>query len=429
MNQLRDINSASSSSAGVLTHYRRTLHPAQEKILSERKRFNVAACGRRFGKSLLGIDLAIDAAVAGYPVGWFSPTYKMLLEIWREMVQECADIIERKSVQERRLELVNGGVVEFWSLDDDDAGRSRKYARIIVDEASLVSNMLDIWQSSIRPTLSDYRGDAWFFSTPKGHNGFWQMYQLGQDNQQPDWQTWQMPTSANPYIDAGEIEAMRDTMPEMVYQQEILATFLDDAGGVFRRVMDAATATEQEEAQSGHEYVIGVDWGQSRDFTVLAVIDITTRELCHLDRFNQIDYTVQRGRLVALCERFRPIQVLAELNAMGQPIVEQLQRDGLPMHGFTTTNATKAAAVDALALSFERGDIRILPEPVLIGELQAYEMSKTKTGLRSFSAPAGMHDDTVMALAIGWAAVANPGVRWADVAQLGRVENFESRWA
>jgi hypothetical protein len=72
-----------------------------------------------------------------------------------------------------------------------------------------------------------------------------------------------------------------------------------------------------------------------------------------------------------------------------------------------TTNATKAAAIDALALAFERGDLAVLNDPVLIGELQAYEMSKTKTGLRSFSAPAGMHDDTVMALALAYSGIAN----------------------
>jgi phage FluMu gp28-like protein len=355
----------------------------------------------------MGIDLAIDAAITGYPVGWFSPSYKMLLEVWRETVEETAAVTKRKSVQERRIELINGGLVDFWSLENPDAGRGRKYARVIIDEASLVHDLLSIWQSSIRPTLTDYRGDAWFWATPKGHNGFWQMYQMGMDEQQPDWQAWQIPTSENPYIDPAEIESMRQQSPEMIFQQEMLALFLDDAGGVFRRVMEAATATEQDEATDGHEYLIGVDWGQSRDFTVLAVIDITTDELCHLDRFNQIDYVVQRGRLVALCERFKPVQVIAELNAMGQPIVEQLQRDGLPVQGFMTTNATKAAAIDALALAFERGDLAVLNDPVLIGELQAYEMSKTKTGLRSFSAPAGMHDDTVMALALAYSGIAN----------------------
>jgi len=127
-----------------------------------------------------------------------------------------------------------------------------------------------------------------------------------------------------------------------------------------------------------------------------------------MDRFNQIDYAVQRGRLVALAERYRPSVILAESNAMGEPIIEQLRQDGLPVRGFTTTNATKAAAIEALALGFERGSIQIVNDPVLIGELQAYEMTRLPSGAIRYSAPEGMHDDTVMAAAIGYHAAGRP---------------------
>ena len=46
-------------------------HAAQQQIVDESKRFNVLACGRRFGKSLLGIGLDIEPALDGYPVAWF----------------------------------------------------------------------------------------------------------------------------------------------------------------------------------------------------------------------------------------------------------------------------------------------------------------------------------------------------------------------
>jgi len=87
---------------------------------------------------------------------------------------------------------------------------------------------------------------------------------------------------------------------------------------------------------------------------------------------------------------------------MGEPIIEQLRQDGLPVRGFTTTNATKGAIIEALALAFERGDIRIVSDPVLVGELQAFELSRLPSGAIRYSAPEGMHDDTVMAAAIGY---------------------------
>ena len=69
---------------------------------------------------------------------------------------------------------------------------------------------------------------------------------------------------------------------------------------------------------------------------------------------------------------------------------------------FMTTNASKAHIIDGLALSFEQGEIQILPDPVLLGELQAFTMERLPSGMLRYSAPAGMHDDGVMSLAMGW---------------------------
>lgn len=385
-------------------------HKAQQQIINESKRFNAVDCGRRFGKTKLGVNRAADPQVLAYPVGWFSPTYKMLLEVWRETSQALKPITQRRNVQERRLEYVTGGLLEFWSLDNPDAARGRRYKRIIVDEAAMIPNLLDAWNMVLRPTLADFEGDGWFLSTPKGRNGFWHMFTWGQDTNNGEWASWKMPTSANPFIPASEIEAMRRTMPELIFAQEVLAEFLEDAGGVFRRVVESATATAQQSAVDGHEYIIGVDWGKSADFTVLTVLDTTTNEVVALDRFNQIDYTVQVGRLKAMAERFRPYSIIAEKNSIGEPLIEQLYREGLPVQPFQTTNATKATAIDALALAFERGELRILNDAVLIAELQAYEMERLPSGLMRYSAPAGMHDDCVISLALAWQGAINKPV-------------------
>ena len=108
---------------------------------------------------------------------------------------------------------------------------------------------------------------------------------------------------------------------------------------------------------------------------------------------------------MSLYEKFAPVTIIAERNSMGDPLIEQLQRRGLPVQPFNTTNATKARAVDDLALAFERGDIKIINDPVLISEHQAYEMERLPSGLMRYNAPSGMHDDTVMSTAIGWQGV------------------------
>lgn len=379
----------------------------QRQVVAESKRFNVVDIGRRAGKTTLGMDRCATRETLPYPVGWFSPSYKMLTEIWRNAERIFQPITLRKSSQDHRLELITGGVLEFWSLDNPDVARGRKYRRVIVDEAAMIPKLQDAWNYVIRPTLVDFAGDAYFLSTPKGLNFFWQMWGWGQDPAMAEWASWKMPTMVNPLIASSEIEAMRVTMPERVFAQEILADFIEDAAGVFRRVREAATAEPVEQGAVGNQYLFGVDFGKHEDFTVITVLDIRSKALVYMDRFNQIDYHVQIGRLQSLYQRFKPVVIIAERNSMGDPVIEQLQRQGLPVWPFTTTHATKTEAIDKLALAFEQSEIKILDDPILLGELQAYTMERLPSGTFRYGAPDGGHDDCVMSLALAWWGASN----------------------
>ena len=382
-------------------------HPGQAEVIAEAKRFNVLACGRRWGKSTLGIDRVVNRALQGAPCGWFGPSYKSLLDVWRELTSTLQPVIADKSESERRLQLIGGGVIEAWSLDSlGDNARGRKYGLVVVDEAALVSQLEQVWQATLRPMLADLKGGAWFLSTPRGLNDFKRFFDRGQDPERREWASWQMPTSSNPYIDAAEIEAARADMNEAMFLQEFEAQFIAWEGTVFRRVLEAARAPYGAERQADHAYCIGCDWGRSLDYTVFAVFDATARTMVEIDRSNRVDYVVQRDRLRALCEKWRPGVIVAEANSIGQPIIEQLWRDGLPIKGFNTTNATKAVIIEGLALAFERAEIAILNDPVLLAELQAFSAEQLPSGMLRYAAPAGGHDDTVIATALAWLAVA-----------------------
>ena len=381
---------------------------------------NVLACGRRYGKSTLGIDRCVTPDVLPYPVGWFSPTYKMLTEVWREAVRLLKPIASRVSASDHRIENVAGGVLEFWSLDNPDVARGRKYKRVIVDEAAMVPALMDAWQYVLRPTLVDYSGDAWFLSTPKGRNGFWQMWQWGQDPALPEWASWQMPSNVNPLLKQSEIDAMRDTMPEQVYIQEIEARFLENEGGVFRNIAAAMTAPADPlpTGHHGHTLVMGCDWAKQEDYSAFAVGCATCRQELARDRFNKIDYHFQVQRLKALAGQWQPAAILTELNSIGQPVFEMLQREGLPVVGFTTTASTKPPLIENLALAIERGEWRLQPDPVWTAELEAYERTVSPTtGRSSYSAPEGFHDDTVIARALMVWQATNRGAPWDMLAQ------------
>lgn len=230
-----------------------SLHAGQLKIIKEAKRFNILACGRRFGKTVLGIDRIIQPALKGLPVAYFEPTYKMLTEVWRELCRVLKPVISRTDVQQHRLELISGGVVDCWSLDSPDVARGRKYARVVIDEAAMVRHLKAAWEEVIRPTLTDLIGDAWFLSTPKGYNYFHDLFQRGKSKEpiDSDYASWQMPTTSNPFINPKEVEDAKCSLASHVYDQEYLALFISAPGG---RVIDVWSSENiSEEA----DYIVG----------------------------------------------------------------------------------------------------------------------------------------------------------------------------
>jgi hypothetical protein len=388
------------------------LHTAQHAIKHSAARYHVICAGRRMGKSTLGLDAVINVALTGKPAAWFSPTYKMLADVWRDAKRLLQPVTLRVNEQEKRIELLTRGVIDFWSLDNPDAARGRKYALAVIDEAAMVAHLATAWQEAIRPTLTDYQGGAWFLSTPKGRNFFWQLWQRGMDDAKGEWQSWQMPTSANPFIAQSEIEAARQELPDRVFRQEYLAEFIEDAGGVFRGVRDVCTAERrlpppQEAIDKGFAgpYRMGVDWGQSNDFTVITVFDAGSKRMVDMDRFNKVDWALQRSRLAAMAHKWKVERIVAEHNSIGGPNIEALRREGLPVVAFTTTAQSKGPLIESLVLAIEKREVTLLNDPVLINELEAYERTVSKeTGRSKYGAPDGLHDDVVISVALGWMA-------------------------
>ena len=138
-------------------------HAAQAKLrwLMRHARFVAARCGRRWGKNVVGESVAADDAAHGLRVGWFAPEHKRLSESYNVIVETLDPVKKRSSKTDGMIQTINGGRVEFWSLEDENAGRSRKYHRIIVDEGAFTKpKAIDTWMKALRPTLVDYRGRA-----------------------------------------------------------------------------------------------------------------------------------------------------------------------------------------------------------------------------------------------------------------------------
>lgn len=388
------------SSATVSRVQLHSPHQGQQRILRERRRYNVIACGRRFGKTVLCSDLVIDPALDGFPTAYYAPAYSFLTETWRELRHILRDVIRDKSETEKRIELVTGGVVKLWSLDDPDSSRGHRYKRVVIDEAAKVPKLEEAWNNTIRPTLADFHGDAFFPSTPRGRDYFWQLFTRGADPLQTDWKSWQMPTSTNPYIALSEIEEMRRSLPERVYRQEILAEFSEDSGGVFRGVRDAVDAGRlvNEEPVSECRYWLGVDLARVQDFTVLSVLNHAGRQVYH-ERFNQISWERQCAAIVRVANLYHA-HVIIDSTGIGDPVFEAIRKTGISCEGYHLSNSSKEHLIDNLAMKIEQGGLRLMDIETQTNELLSYEYEILPSKNVRMNAPAGQHDDCVIALAL-----------------------------
>jgi hypothetical protein len=378
-------------------------HPAQKQIDDSSARYIVVCSGRRFGKTTSIPRKRIHNILRGEHGAYFAPSYRMLQEYYRSTKTLLAPIITKVSKQEHRFDFVGGGSLTMWSLDNPDSVRGQKYHFADIDEAAIVRDLEEAWNAVIRPTLTDYRGHAAFWSTPKGVNYFHKLFTRGTDPEYTDWASFQFPTAANPFIDPAEIEAARTELPMDVFRQEYLAEFVMGEGAVFRMIdenMVAVPTTPSE--HRGHNMIAGVDWGQVSDFTVISIVCENCATEVELDRFNKLDWEFQRTKILSHLEKWNVKMTVVEENSIGSPNLEALQKQtNRTVKGFMTTASSKPPLIQSLALAFEQQEIKWLNIPVATAELQAYEAKRNEVTNRiTYAATKGGHDDTVIARAL-----------------------------
>jgi hypothetical protein len=364
------------------------LHTGQEQVLKERKRFNVLCCGRRWGKSELATDILCDNALDGSTMGYFTPTYKLLDGTYNECLSILEPIIARKN-DHQFIEITGGGRIDFWSLENELAGRSRKYHGVLLDECAFTKNLWKVWTEAIRATLTDYKGFAWFLSTPKGKNDFYKLFMRGKSAEK-DWASWQMSTYTNPHIDPSEIDDAKQDLPEGAFSQEYLAEFLENAANPFGSafIQQCTYPLSNERAAC-----YGIDLAKSYDWTVIIGLD-KNGAVCHFDRF-QKDWRQTVQTILNLPQ----VPIAIDSTGVGDPIGEDIARVR-DVELFQFTAKSKQQLMEGLAVGIQKR-LMTFPEGQITDELGNFEYEFTRTGVR-YSAPQGLHDDCVCSLALAW---------------------------
>lgn len=213
--------------------YLPSFHAGQREIWRSRSRFNAVRCGRRWGKTQMAVAIAGTDAAQGRYAGIFAPDYKIMSETYRDLEDALDPIIAHSNKTEGLIRTVTGGRVDFWTLNNPKAGRSRKYHTVLIDEAAFTGDdMTDIWSKSIQPTLFDFKGSAWALSTPNGDDPKNWFHSIC-TKKDLGWTEFHAPSNANPYMPADEFERIRASSDPRVFSQEYLAQFVNWMGLAF----------------------------------------------------------------------------------------------------------------------------------------------------------------------------------------------------
>jgi hypothetical protein len=259
---------------------------------------------------------------------------------------------------------------------------------VIVDESAFIPDLESGWQNSIRPTLTDYQGKAVFLSTPRGKNYFYSLFMKGGET---DWSSFKFTTYDNPYINIREIEDAKLQLPAVVFEQEYLANPSENSANPF----GSAFIRNCIKPISGHPIVsYGIDLAKSVDFTVIIGLD-ANGNVAYFDRF-QMDWHNTKENI----KRLPPAPILVDSTGVGDPILEDLMREGINIEGLKFTSQSKQQLMEGLAQAIQQRRIGY-PDGVIVDELDIFEYQFTANGVR-YSAPSGFHDDCVVSLALSW---------------------------
>jgi hypothetical protein len=382
-----------------------TPHSKQQEmihgILNSTAKYHVACVGRQFGKSLMGINLALYWAINNNNVKilWVSPVYAQASKVQKEIIQAISQsgIVRSANYSSNEIVLKNGSEIIFRSAERYDNIRGMTCDYGIIDEAAFCKD--ESWTEAIKPVFLVKGKKVLFISTPKGSNWFKNLFQLGKSHDNLNYEAYTGSSYDTPYIDKSEIEDAKKTLPENVFKQEYLAEFIDSGGEVFANI-DKNLFTNW--SQPVGKVYCGIDLGKQEDFTVATFID-STGKIIDIYRDNQTEWSTMTAEILKRLKRWNAT-AMVEVNSIGDVIYEQIKKQWQDTHPFITSSKSKNEIIEGLILDMNEITIKIPHSelfPALYSELSVftYEYNPKTRNIR-YGHPSGLHDDTVMSLAI-----------------------------
>lgn len=384
------------------------------KALDNGVRRAVIVWHRRSGKDKVCFNYMVKEAMN--KIGtyfYFLPTYSQAKKvIWDnidndrfKMLDHIPKEITRKTnTTELKIDLVNGSIIQLIAADEfKNSGVGTNPIGVVFSEYSVTNP--EAW-GFVSPILAANGGWAIFNFTPRGMNHGWKVLKLAEQNDK--WFKQILTVKDTNAISKETIEEERKGQTQNFIEQEYYCKFLEGASQFFKRIHQNKYPKDFILPDNG-DFQLGVDLAKYNDWSVLTPFNLNTFIVYPQDRFNQIDYNLQKAKIEAMARRFNNAKIWPDSTGVGDPIVEDLKARGLNIgnegEGFKFTESSRMNLLNNLAILLEQDKIKIPDDEGLISELESFQYQLTQNGKIRVRVPEGLHDDRVMSLALSvWGA-------------------------
>ncbi len=376
--------------------YQRAVHDSDA-------RFRVVSAGVRSGKSWLSAPEALFYAMSksGVMVWVVAPTYELTEEIRMRIKAYIDNKLSWVDAGFDRLKktqyLKNASVIQYKSTKHEKSLKSKGVHFMVVDEGKDVGNR--IWEYYLESRLVSTKGDALIITEPIDSSDCWvlPMYEKGL-NGEKGYASFHWNTTDNRTIDAREVERAKNALPERIFNSKFI-------GGTHKQEGKLFVGYRMEGGFGGydpkHKYIAGLDIGQKSSYTVLTILDLSTRRIEFIDRFRQFSWDYIEKRIKSGLLAWGNPLCNTDSAGVGSRVFPGLVSMGLNVKdGIINKLARRNTLIEDAALLLERQEI-ILPdyEPLKV-ELDAMTFGYTKNGFPIYRPPSGITDDIVMSLGL-----------------------------
>jgi hypothetical protein len=215
-------------------------------------------------------------------------------------------------------------------------------------------------------------------------------------------------------LTAEQIKWRRDKIAELKglfkqeYPEDPITCFLTSGNSYFGDLTDVFTAPMNPDYDPTHEYVAGLDFGQSNDFTAMPVLDVTDKRQVDLLHIRKLEWKEQRRRIAEMYRKWHCKRMGAEKNSIGSVNIEALIEMGLTVQEFETNNASKSRIMSDLYEGVHTNGWKLQDHPAERHEMQTFVSTQLPSGLWRLAADGEGHDDIVMGLGIAHWTAYNP---------------------